>query len=325
MAKKDLAVGIDIGGTNVCYGFVTAKGELLEQGNFSIREYDDPKLFTQSLAKRLKEAFAELANEFQLKGIGIGAPNGNFHHGTIEFAPNLKWKGIVRLADMFRDEMQVPVFLTNDANAAAIGEMMYGAAKGMRDFLMVTLGTGLGSGFVANGELILGHDGFAGELGHTIVYPDGRECGCGRKGCLETYTSATGVVRTALKLMANSRTESPLRAVSPNQLTARIIAEQAKKGDPLSVEVFDYTSEVLGMKLADAVAITSPEAIFLFGGLTQAGDLIFQATEKYMEAYLLPIYKNKVKILSSALPENQVAILGAAALIWKYENNRTQD
>lgn len=325
MAKKDLAVGIDIGGTNVCYGFVTAQGDLLQQGNFSIREYDDPKLFTQSLAKRLKETFTEFADEFHLKGIGIGAPNGNFHHGTIEFAPNLKWKGIVRLADMFRDEMQVPVLLTNDANAAAIGEMMYGAAKGMRDFLMVTLGTGLGSGFVANGELILGHDGFAGELGHTIVYPDGRECGCGRKGCLETYTSATGVVRTALKLMANSRTESPLRAVSPNQLTARIIAEQAKKGDPLSVEVFDYTSEVLGMKLADAVAITSPEAIFLFGGLTQAGDLIFQATEKYMEEYLLPIYKNKVKILPSALPENQVAILGAAALIWKYKNNRTQD
>ncbi len=325
MAKKDLAVGIDIGGTNVCYGFVTAEGKLLEQGNFSIREYDDPKLFSQSLAERLKEAFESFSDEFHLKGVGIGAPNGNFHHGTIEFAPNLKWKGIVRLADMFREEMQVPVLLTNDANAAAIGEMMYGAAKGMRDFLMVTLGTGLGSGFVANGELILGHDGFAGELGHTIVYPDGRECGCGRKGCLETYTSATGVVRTALKLMANSRIESPLRAISPNQLTARIIAEQAKKGDPLAVEVFDYTSEVLGMKLADAVAITSPEAIFLFGGLTQAGDLIFKATEKYMEEYLLPIYKNKVKILPSALSENQVAILGAAALIWKYENNRTQD
>lgn len=325
MARKDLAVGIDIGGTNVCYGFVTPQGQLLHEGTFPINQYEDPKVFTQLLANRLTEEFREFTSDYQLKGVGIGAPNGNFHHGTIEFAPNLKWKGIVRLADMFREEMKVPVLLTNDANAAAIGEMMYGAAQGMRDFLMVTLGTGLGSGFVANGDLILGHDGFAGELGHTIVYPDGRECGCGRKGCLETYTSATGVVRTALKLMANSRAESPLRAVAPNQLTAKIIAEQAKKGDPLAVEVFDYTSEVLGMKLADAVAITSPEAIFLFGGLTQAGDLIFKNTERYMEQYLLPIYRNKVKILPSALPENQVAILGAAALVGKYEKNGTPD
>lgn len=316
---KDLAVGIDIGGTNVCYGFVTREGDLLREGKFPILPYDDPKLFTQSLSARLLEEFQPMSEGFVLQGVGLGAPNGNFHHGTIEFAPNLKWKGIVRLAEMFTEVMQVPALLTNDANAAAIGEMMYGAAKGMNDFLMVTLGTGVGSGFVANGELILGHDGFAGELGHTIVYPDGRECGCGRKGCLETYTSASGVVRTALKFMANSKEESALRNIAPSQLTAKLIAEQARKGDALALEVFEYTGQVLGMKLADAVAVTSPEAIFLFGGLAQAGDLIFKPTERAMEEYLLNIYKNKVKILPSALPENQAAILGAAALIWKYQ------
>jgi glucokinase len=251
-------------------------------------------------------------------GIGIGAPNGNYYSGTIEFAPNLNFKGVVPVVDHLKARFDYEVIvLTNDANAAAMGEMMYGGAKGMKDFIMITLGTGVGSGIVANGELIYGHDGFAGEIGHTIVDPAGRECGCGRQGCLETYTSAPGIKRTVSELLSTMNDPSELRDISYNDLSAKMIDSKARKGDVIALEAFDYTGEILGLKLSDAVAHTSPEAIFLFGGLAQASELIFEPTKKYLEQFLLAIYKGKVKLLPSELPPGEAAILGASALVWK--------
>ena len=234
--------------------------------------------------------------------------------GTIDFAPNLNWKGVVPLVQLFEEHFLFPVVLTNDANAAAIGERIYGAAKGINDFVMVTLGTGLGSGFVVNGNLVYGHDGFAGELGHTIVEKNGRECGCGRKGCLETYASASGIVRTAKEFLENSN-NSLLADVK--ELSSKSIADAALKGDALALEIFDYTAEKLGFSLANTVALTSPKLIVLFGGLAQSGDLILKPTKKYMEAYLLNIYQNKVAIVPSKLKASDAAILGASALAWQ--------
>jgi glucokinase len=229
----------------------------------------------------------------------------------------LKWKGIINFKDLFKKYFDYPVILTNDANAAAIGEMVYGAAKGMKDFVIVTLGTGVGSGFVANGELIYGNDGFAGELGHTIIFPEGRQCGCGRKGCLETYSSATGIVRTVNDMLRDSTEESLLRKYSEKEITSKIIYEAAKANDTVALEAFDFTSRVLGLALANTVAITSPEAIILFGGLSQAGDFIFKPTKMYMEYYMLNNFKNKVKLIPSALISRDAAVLGASALVWK--------
>ena len=255
-------------------------------------------------------------------GVGVGAPNGNFYSGKIEFAPNLPWKGSVDLGGLLKKHFSVPVIVTNDANAAALGELIYGGGKGMKHFIMITLGTGLGSGFVVDGKLVYGHDGFAGELGHTVVVPEGRQCACGKQGCLETYVSASGIKRTMYKMIASEIEDSELRNVSFHDLDAKMISEAAKKGDPLALKAFDYTGKMLGLKLADAVAHTSPEAIFLFGGLSCAGDLIFAPTRKYMEHYLLPIYRNKIKLLPSALQDKNIAVLGAGALIWNELNNR---
>lgn len=252
----------------------------------------------------------------EMAGIGIGAPNGNFYRGTIEYAPNLHWPGIVPLAEMFRECLQLPAVLTNDANAAAIGEMLFGSARGMKDFIVMTLGTGVGSGIVVNGALVYGHDGFAGEIGHTIFDPNGRKCNCGRKGCLETYTSATGVCHTARELLRRDERASVLRSLDAAQLTAADIAQAAEQGDALALEVFEITGEILGLKLADAVAHTSPEAIFLFGGLANAGSLIFEPTQRHMERQMLNIFKGKVKLLPSGLRGGKVAVLGAAALAW---------
>ncbi|HTR98962.1 MAG TPA: ROK family protein, partial [Bacteroidota bacterium] len=229
---------------------------------------------------------------------------------------NLSWKGVVPVADMVRKYYDLPVALTNDANAAALGEMLYGAAKGMKNFIVITLGTGLGSGIVSAGELVYGADGFAGEIGHTMVDPEGRECGCGARGHLETYASATGLCRTVGELLAVRRDESPLRAVAPRDLTSRMVADAANAGDPIACEAFEVTGQILGMKLADSVAHLSPEAIILFGGLAAAGPLIFEPTARSLEEHLLPIFKNKVKLLPSALREGDTAVLGAAALIW---------
>ncbi len=313
---QKLAIGIDIGGTNVSYGVVTQDGVVKLKESFPIKDLEDVNDFVDYLSERINHSLAGLSTEFQLVGVGIGAPNGNYYNGTIEFAPNLNWKGVIPLADIISNKIGLPVLLTNDANAAAMGEMIYGSAKHLKDFLMITLGTGLGSGFVANGKMILGHDGFAGELGHTIFDPNGRLCNCGRKGCLETYASASGIVRTVKELLSESEEPSILRKVSLDEISSEMIYKAALERDPIAKKAFDYTGYVLGVMLANAVAITSPKVIFLFGGLANAGDLIFKPVKKYMEEYLLKIYKNKIELKPSALSENDAAILGAAALVW---------
>lgn len=315
--KTELSLGIDIGGTNTVYGFADAEGHILTRSSIRTDEYDDPEIFAGKLAKLALLSLQALEEDYKLTGIGIGAPNGNYYNGTIEFAPNLKWQGVVHLADLFRKHFDLPVVLTNDANAAAIGEMMFGAAKGMKDFILITLGTGLGSGIVANGRMIYGHDGFAGEIGHMIVDPKGRLCGCGRRGCLETYASATGITRTVRQFLEECKDDSLLRKFPPEELNSKMIYEAATMGDRLALEAFDYTTHILGMKLADAVAFSSPEAIILFGGLANAKEFIFEPVKHYMELYMLKIFQNKVKILPSQLPENDAAILGAAAMVWE--------
>jgi len=308
------SIGIDIGGTNSVIGIVDKMGNILFESKLSTTNFPRIEEFVEASYQLLLPQILKLGiNEF--KGIGIGAPNGNYYQGTIEFAPNLNWGEIIPLAKLFKEKFNLETTVTNDANAAAIGEMMYGAAKGMNDFIMVTLGTGVGSGFVANGKMIYGHDGFAGELGHVIAVRDGRLCGCGRKGCLETYTSATGIVRTAHEFLQIKTIESTLRNIE--KITSKDIYEAAVKGDFLALEIFQFTGKILGQCLADAIAITRPEAIILFGGLAQAGKIIFEPTQKYMEENLLKIYQGKVKLLSSELKESDAAILGAASLIWK--------
>lgn len=313
----DVVLGIDIGGTNTAFGLVDRSGNLLAEDSIQTRGHADLHAYLHAVAGGARTLLERHGAAVALKGAGIGAPNGNYYNGTVEFAPNLEWKGVLPICDLIRKELPVPAALTNDANAAAIGEMLFGGAKGMRDFIIITLGTGVGSGIVVNGELVYGHDGFAGEIGHTIVDPDGRQCGCGRRGCLETYASAPGIKRTVFHLLADSSMESELRGVSFNELTAAMISKAAERGDKIALEAFEYTGRLLGLKLADAVAHTSPAAIFLFGGLANAGKLIFEPTKRWMESYMLNIFKNKVKLLPSGLQDKNVAILGAAALIWK--------
>lgn len=307
------SIGIDIGGTNSMMGIVDKMGNILFEAELITNDYELIEDFADACYKLLYPEINKLGFQ-EFRGIGIGAPNGNYYQGTIEFAPNLRWKGVVPLAKIFSQKFNLNTTVTNDANAAAIGEMMHGAAKGMNDFIMVTLGTGVGSGFVANGKMIYGHDGFAGELGHTIAVRDGRLCGCGRKGCLETYTSATGIVRTANEFLETKTISSSLRNLTT--ITSKNIYDAAVKGDFLALEIFEFTGKILGQSLADAIAITSPEAIILFGGLAQAGKFIFEPTRKYMEQNLLKIYQGKVKLLPSELKESDAAILGAASLIW---------
>jgi len=315
---KKAAIGIDIGGTNTTMGIVDKDGNIIARNSMPTKTSSDYHAYMNSLSELMKETVALVEGGVDIKGIGVGAPNGNYYNGTIEFAPNLKFKGIVPVVEFLKTKFAFDVIvLTNDANAAAIGEMIYGGAKGMRDFIMITLGTGVGSGIVVNGEMVYGHDGFAGEIGHTIFDPNGRDCGCGRKGCLETYASASGIKRTVFELLASMIEPSSLRGTNFNDLSAKMIDEAARKGDKIALAAFDYTGEVLGLKLADAIAHTSPQAIFLFGGLAQAGDLIFEPTKYYMEEQMLSIYRNKVKLLPSELPPGDAAILGASALVWK--------
>ena len=316
---KEVAIGIDIGGTNSVYGIVDREGKCLAESTIRTDKYDDVKDYVKELSSAIKELISAFPKESSLKldvkGIGIGAPNGNYFRGTVEFAPNLRWKDIIHFADLFKEHFEYPVILTNDANAAAIGEMIYGAAKGMKDFIVVTLGTGLGSGFVVNGEMIYGHDGFAGELGHTIAVHDGRPCGCGRNGCLEQYASATGIVKTVNEFLRKTSAPSLLRG--EDTITSKKIHTATIAGDKLALEAFDYTARILGRSLADVVAITSPEAIILFGGLALAGDYIFVPAKKYLEEYVLNIFKNKVKLLPSQIAGANAAVLGSSALVWK--------
>lgn len=311
---KKIVVGIDIGGTNTVFGLVDENGQILLKENIHTEHFPIPEDLVAVVCEHIKRAFASFSKTHEIVGIGIGAPNGNFFNGTIEFAPNLKWEGIIPLAKLFEERLNIKTLLTNDANAAAIGEMMFGGAKGMKDFIFITLGTGLGSGIVANGEMIYGHDSFAGEIGHVIMFPDGRQCGCGRKGCLETYCSATGIKRTYSDLLMSTHEKVNLK---DKVADAKYIYEKAMEGEKSAIEAFNYTGDILGLALANSVAYTSPEAIFLFGGLAQAGDFIFKPAKESMERNLLNIYKNKIKLLPSKLKENDAAILGAASLIWK--------
>ena len=307
---KKIAAGIDIGGTNTVTGFVDSDGNCLYKTTISTPGFDDPAVFVTEVSRIVKGFF--LSNtDATLIGIGIGAPNGNYYNGSIEFAPNLKWKGVVPLVGLFRQHFDVTVILTNDANAAAIGEMVYGNAKGMKNFIEITLGTGVGSGIVVDGNMVYGHDGFAGEIGHTIVFPGGRVCGCGRQGCLEAYCSAGGIVKTYAELLAKEG------KVPDGKMTPYTISKLAEKGDQTAINTYAYTGEILGLGLSNSVAHTSPEAIFIFGGIANAGEILFRPLKESFEKNLLPIYKNKVKILSSGIKENDAAILGAASLVWK--------
>jgi len=294
---------------------VSRTGKCLMSGSMLTNAHEPAGLFFERLQESARRLFSDLPEKCKLAGIGIGAPNANYHKGTIEHPPNLSWEFVDVKAELGK-HYDIPVAVTNDANAAALGEMLFGAAKGMKDFIVITLGTGLGSGIVSNGELVYGADGFAGEIGHTTVDPEGRMCGCGKRGCLEAYCSATGLCRTVQELLCNTMEPSGLRSISYTELTAQMVSEYALRGDRLALEAFESCGRILGLKLADSVAHLSPEAIILFGGLAAAGELIFKPTRRSLEEHLFPIFRNKVKLLPSKLGESNIAILGASALIW---------
>jgi glucokinase len=320
---NEYAIGVDIGGTNTKCGIVNRRGEVLQYEKLSTPDYETPEEFVNALCVRAHLMIDKVGGIEHIKGIGVGAPNGNYYTGTIEYAPNLRWQGVVPLADMISEKMGLPTALTNDANAAAVGEMQYGAAKGMRDFITITLGTGVGSGIVANGQLIYGHDGFAGELGHTVIRPGGRpHWATAVAGSLEAYASATGVVLTAREMLgAHPEKDSLLRKVNSEDLTSKHVFDCAMQGDEISREVYRFTGQILGESLANFVMFSSPEAIILFGGLIKAGKLIFDPTIEHMEKNLLPIFQNKVKVIKSDLHEADAAILGASALVWEMKQS----
>lgn len=315
--SNEFAIGIDIGGTNTKYGIVNHRGEILEKGELKTDAYKEVESYVDALYDALTPLIRQHTEGGMVKGIGIGAPNGNYYTGTIEYAPNLVWKGIIPLTKLVTAKFGLPSALTNDANAAAVGEMNYGAARGMRDFIMITLGTGVGSGIVANGQMILGHDGFAGELGHTIIRPGGRKHWSTKlDGSLEAYCSATGIVITAKEMLSESKEESLLRQYN-GKMDSKIVYECAVKGDKIAQEVYRFTGQILGEALANFIMFSSPEAIILFGGVIKAGDLILNPTREHMEKNLLPIFQNKVKLIFSELKEADAAILGASALVWE--------
>lgn len=315
---KEITVGIDIGGTNTKFGIVDRAGNVLVQDSVPTQQFDEFNDYLNHISQELHKALNTLGSTYKLIGIGVGSANGNYYKGTIEHATNLKWKGIIPLAELLTNEFDVPSLVTNDANAAAVGEMVYGSAKAMKDFIIITLGTGLGSGIVSNGQLVNGKHGIAGELGHTTVNYAGRYCNCGKRGCLETYVSATGIKRTVYKLLADHLEPSELRGISFDNLSTKMITEAAMRGDVVAREAFEYTGRILGIKLAETVVHTDPEAIFLFGGLSLAGDLIFKPTIKHMEANLMPVFRGKVKVLPSGLQNQAAPILGASSLVWNY-------
>ena len=319
MENKPYVIGLDLGGTNSAFGVVDAEANVVATTTIRTGEYKDVDVYVDSCCKALAPLVEKVGGIGQIKGLGIGAPNGNYYNGTIELAPNLPWKGIVPLARMFQERLGIPVVLTNDANAAAIGEMTFGVAKGMKNFIMITLGTGVGSGIVVNGELVYGCDGFAGELGHVIVDrgPEARQCGCGRKGCLETYCSATGVARTAREFLTKRTDESELRNIPLENVTSKDVSIAAEHGDQLARDVYQFTGELLGWSCANFTAFCSPEAYVFFGGLTKAGNLLMEPLKKAYDDNVQNIFKGKAKLLVSQLDDAQAAILGAAALAWK--------
>ena len=313
---KPYVIGLDLGGTNSVFGIVDARGNIVATTAIKTQAYPDFDDYVKASVDALMPIIDTVGGIEKIKALGIGAPNGNYYNGTIEYAANLVWQGVVPIAKKFEEALGIPVIVTNDANAAAVGEFTYGVARGMKNFIMITLGTGVGSGIYINGQLVLGCDGLAGELGHLTVVPGGRTCGCGRKGCLETYCSANGIRRTVFELLEEKTAPSVLRDISFNDLTSAKIYEAAIEGDHIAREAFRKTGKMLGRALADFVTFSSPEAIILFGGLAKAGELIRKPTEEAMENNMLHCFKNKVKVLLSSLDEGNVAILGSAALAW---------
>ena len=309
LVPLDLVAAIDIGGTNTVFALVSREGKIIIRDSMATNSIADFDEYVAVIMNRLNL----MVGHHKILAVGIGAPNGNYFNGTIEFAPNLPWKGVLHLAKTFNKYSGLPAVVTNDANAAALGEKYFGSAKDLDDYIFITLGTGLGSGIVAGGKLIYGHDGFAGEIGHTIIFQDGRPCGCGRKGCLEQYCSATGIVKTYLEIL---RKQGQILNVD-NVVTAKSIFDLAVQGDIAALQSFESTGDILGFALANSVAYTSPKAIFLFGGLANAGKFIFKPVIESFEKNLLTIYKNKIKILPSGLPENDAALLGAASIAWE--------
>ncbi len=314
---KDFAIGIDIGGTTTKFGIVDKYGSILTQDRIPTNKHEEVDEFMEDLYEKLQPMIDAAGGKERFVGIGMGAPNGNFYTGTIEYAPNLKWKGIIPIADIMYKKFGIHTKLTNDANAAAMGEYLFGCTKNIKHFITITLGTGVGSGILVDGKILLGHDGFAGELGHTIIRPGGRlHNGTGMRGSLESYASATGVRDTAIELlMQHPEKESLLRDYSLNDLTSENVYDCALRGDAIANEIFEFTGQILGESLANFIMFSSPEAIVLFGGLTKAGNLLLNPTRKHMEANLLPIFKNKVKLLFSELKEADAAILGASSLV----------
>ncbi|MDX2361347.1 MAG: ROK family protein [Crocinitomicaceae bacterium] len=308
--NKKLALGIDVGGTNSVFGLTDQHGNIFFEESISTEDCSTPEDLVEKIYQRIKD----IGQVNNILGIGIGAPNGNFFSGTIEFAPNLPWKGIIPLARLFEFRFKVDAILTNDANAAAIGEMIYGAAKDLKDFVTITLGTGLGSGIIVDGKLVYGHDGFAGEYGHIRVVNDGRSCGCGRKGCLETYASATGVVRSIEELESEHKSNSKI--VSMSNPNAQDVFRVAQEGDKFCKEIIEFTAEKLGSSLADFACFSSPKAFVLFGGIAQSGEVFAKMVKKYMEASMLKIYQDKVEIRVSELHDKNAAVLGASSLVW---------
>ena len=317
---KPYVIGLDLGGTNSVFGIVDSRGEIKATTAIKTQGFEKVEDYVDACVTALEPVIEQVGGIGMIKAMGIGAPNGNYYNGTIEFAPNLSWghDGIVPLAAMFKERLGIPVALTNDANAAAIGEMIYGVARGMKNFIVITLGTGVGSGIVINGQLVYGCDGFAGELGHVIVRREnGRPCGCGRKGCLETYCSATGVARTARELLATTTQPSVLRELDPEKITSLDVAIAAGKGDKLANEIYEFTGRLLGEACADFAAFSSPEAFIFFGGMTKAGDLIMKPIEKAYDENVLKIFKGKAKFLVSGLEGSSAAVLGASAVGWE--------
>jgi len=315
---KPYVIGLDLGGTNSVFGIVDSRGDIKATTAIKTQGYDNVDDYVKAAVDALQIIIDQVGGIDKIKAMGIGAPNGNYYSGTIEFAPNLSWghNGVVPLAKLFSDKLGIPVALTNDANAAAIGEMTYGVARGMKNFIMITLGTGVGSGIVVNGQMVYGSDGFAGELGHCIVEKDGRTCGCGRNGCLETYCSATGVARTAREFLGKSKEPSLLRELDPEKITSLDVSIAAGKGDKMAKEIYEYTGEILGRACADFTNFCSPEAYVFFGGLTKAGDLLMEPIKRAYEANVLKIYRGKAQFLVSGLEGSSAAVLGASAVGW---------
>lgn len=317
--EKPYVIGLDMGGTNSVFGIVDQRGTIKAQTVIKTKAYPDVNDYVKAAVEALQPALDLVGGIQNIKGMGIGAPNGNYYTGNIEYAANLLWQGIVPIAQLFEEALGVPCRVTNDANAAAMGEMTYGVARGMKDFIMITLGTGVGSGIVVDGKVVYGSDGFAGELGHFVVdhTPSGRPCGCGRSGCLETYCSAIGVARTAREVLEKSAVDSPLRQLDPDSITSFDVFQAAEQGDPVALEIFEFTGSLLGRTCADFTTFNTPEAFVFFGGLTKAGDYLMRPLRKAFEENVLHLFRGKTQLLISGLNGSEAAVLGASALGWE--------